>query len=242
MTNKNWLYRFLQLWLDPYLRFMYRFKVEGAEKFPQEGGVIVVGNHVSFMDSFWIPMCIPSRRIVFLAKSEYFESWKTAWFFNALGMIPLKRGVRHKADAALQAGVECLEAGGVLGLYPEGTRSPDGRLYRGRTGVARLALASGCPVVPVGLVGSIDVMPKEAKLPRLRGRVTARLGAPMTFEKYAGQESSRQTLRAITDEVMFEIMNLSGQSYVDQYSPMTAQKIASKKEGAEPPLDEKSAI
>jgi 1-acyl-sn-glycerol-3-phosphate acyltransferase len=241
MTNKNWLYRFLQLTLDPYLRFMYRFQVEGAENFPKEGGVIVVGNHVSFMDSFWIPMCTP-RRVIFLAKSEYFESWKIAWFFKALGMIPLKRGVRHKADAALQAGVECLEAGGVLGLYPEGTRSPDGRLYRGRTGVARLALASGCPVVPIGLSGSIDVMPKEAKLPRPRGRVTARLGAPMTFEKYAGQESSRQTLRAITDEIMFEIMNLSGQSYVVEFSPMTSQKIASKKEVKEPPMDEKTAI
>ena len=236
-TNKNLLYRFLKLTLQPYLAWAYRFETQGAENFPKEGGVIVVGNHVSFMDSFWIPMCTP-RRVVFLAKSEYFESWKTAWFFRSLGMIPLKRGVRHKADAALQAGVECLEAGGVLGLYPEGTRSPDGRLYRGRTGVARLALSSGCPVVPVGLVGSRDVMPKEAKLPRLRGKVIARLGSPMTFE---GREPDHKTLRAVTDEVMHEIARLSGQEYVDQYSPIASRNGGPKKEAKQPPVDEKTA-
>lgn len=236
MTENNLLYRFLKLTLEPYLRWAYRFRTEGTENFPMEGGVIVVGNHVSFMDSFWIPMCTP-RRVIFLAKSEYFESWKTAWFFRSVGMIPLKRGVRHKADAALQAGVECLETGGVLGLYPEGTRSPDGRLYRGRTGVARLALASGCPVVPIGLVGSRDVMPKEAKLPKLRGQVTARLGKPMTFE---GREANHVNLRAITDEIMAAIAELSGQEYVDEYSPI-ATGNGNGKDTKEPPVGEKTA-
>jgi 1-acyl-sn-glycerol-3-phosphate acyltransferase len=237
MTNKNLLYRFLKLTLEPYLRWAYRFETEGDGNFPEEGGVIVVGNHVSFMDSFWIPMCT-DRRVVFLAKSEYFESWKTAWFFRSLGMIPLKRGVRHKADAALQAGVECLEAGGVLGLYPEGTRSLDGRLHRGRTGVARLALASACPVVPVGLVGSGDVMPKQAKLPKFRGKVIARIGEPMRFE---GREANHVNLRGITDDIMRRLSELSGQEYVDEYSPIASRNGASKKVAKQTPVDEKTA-
>ncbi|MBW3591281.1 MAG: 1-acyl-sn-glycerol-3-phosphate acyltransferase, partial [Actinobacteria bacterium] len=139
--------------LGPYLKLAYRVRIEGVENFPKEGPVIVVGNHTSFLDSFWIPLAVP-RRVVFLAKAEYFESWKTAWFFRSLGMIPVKRGSRHMAEAALQTGVEVLEEGGVLGLYPEGTRSPDGRLYRGRTGVARLAVKAKAPVVAIGMIGS----------------------------------------------------------------------------------------
>lgn len=217
MSDGRACYKFLQLTLDPYLRAAYRFEVQGAERFPAEGPVIVVANHLSFMDSFWIPLCTP-RRVVFLAKAEYFESWKTAWFFRGMGMIPVKRGVRHQAEAALQAGLEHLEGAGVLGMYPEGTRSPDGKLHRGRTGVARLALRSGAPIVPVGLIGSREVMPKDARLPRLRGNITARVGSPMTFEKYRGREQDRGALRAMTDEIMFEIMSLSGQSYVDEYA------------------------
>lgn len=217
MSDGQVSYKFLKLTLDPYLRAAYRVEVEGAEKFPAEGPVIVVANHLSFLDSFWIPLCTP-RRVVFLAKSEYFESWKTRWFFRGMGMIPIKRGIRHQAEAALQAGLEHLQEGGVLGLYPEGTRSPDGKLHRGRTGVARLALRSGAPVVPVGLIGSREVMPKDARMPKLRGNITARLGAPMTFEKYQGQEGNRLALRAMTDEIMFEIMTLSGQPYVDEYA------------------------
>lgn len=236
MSDGRLSYKFLQLTLDPYLRAAYRFEVEGEEKFPQEGPVIVVANHLSFMDSFWIPLCTP-RRVVYLAKAEYFESWKTAWFFRAMGMIPIKRGVRHQAEAALQTGLEHLESGGVLGMYPEGTRSPDGRLHRGRTGVARLALRSGSPVVPIGLIGSREVMPKEAKLPRLRGNITARLGAPMTFDKYRGQEGNRLALRAMTDEIMFEIMSLSGQAYVDEYATISS-KGNGQGEGYRVPADE----
>lgn len=221
----NFIYRLMKGILGPYLKLAYRVKIEGVENFPKEGPVIVVGNHTSFLDSFWIPLAVP-RRVVFLAKAEYFESWKTAWFFRSLGMIPVKRGSRHMAEAALQTGVEVLEEGGVLGLYPEGTRSPDGRLYRGRTGVARLAMKAKAPVVAIGMIGSRDIMPKEARFPKLRGRVTIKFSAPMTFEKYEGQESDRLTLRAITDEIMFEIMSLSGQSYVDEYASSAAKQTS----------------
>lgn len=227
----NFIYRLMKGILGPYLKLAYRVKIEGAENFPKEGPVIVVGNHTSFLDSFWIPLAVP-RRVVFLAKAEYFESWKTAWFFRSLGMIPIKRGSRHMAEAALQTGVEVLEEGGVLGLYPEGTRSPDGRLYRGRTGVARLAVKAKAPVVAIGMIGSRDIMPKEARFPKLRGRVTIKFSAPMTFEKYEGLEGDRLALRAITDEVMFEIMSLSGQSYVDEYASSAAKHTSNGSKGA----------
>lgn len=210
-------YRFLELTLAPYLRWAYRVNVEGDETFPKEGPVIVVANHVSFWDSFFVPLCVP-RRVVFLAKAEYFESWKTAWLVKSLGMIPIKRDVRAKSLAALETGIDFLKSGGVLGLYPEGTRSPDGRLYRGRTGVARLALGSGSPVVPIGLIGSREMMPKGARFPKLRGRVTVKFGPPLTFEKYVDSDNPRVALRAMTDEIMFAIMNQSGQVYVDEYA------------------------
>lgn len=218
MPTGRLFYRFLELTLAPYLRWAYRVKVEGAETFPDEGPAIVVANHTSFWDSFWVPLCVP-RRVVFLAKAEYFESWKTAWLVKSLGMIPIKRDVRAKSLAALETGIEFLKTGGVLGVYPEGTRSPDGRLYRGRTGVARLALGAESPVVPIGLIGAREVMPKGARLPRFRGRITVKFGPPMTFEKYADSDNPRVALRAITDEIMFGIMNLSGQEYVDEYAP-----------------------
>ncbi len=225
MTTENStghrFYRFLELTLAPYLRWAYRVKVEGTETFPKEGPVIVVANHTSFWDSFFVPLCVP-RRVVFLAKAEYWDSWKTRWLVSSLGMIPIKRDVRAKSLAALETGIEFLKSGGVLGVYPEGTRSPDGRLYRGRTGVARLALGSSSPVVPIGLIGSRNMMPKGAKFPKLRGRVTVKFGPPMTFEKYADSENPRQALRAMTDEIMFAIMNQSGQAYVDEYASRAA--------------------
>lgn len=224
MGKGNFLYRVLKLILTPILRALYRVRAEGLESFPREGPVIVVSNHVSFLDSFWIPLMVP-RQMVFLAKAEYFESWKTAWFFRALGMIPVKRDIKEKTEAALQAGIEVLGQGGVLGLYPEGTRSPDGRLYRGRTGVARLALRSKAPVVPVGLIGSREVMPKQAKIPKLWGRVTVRFGPPLAFDRYYDQDEDRFVLRAMTDEIMFEIMELSGQTYVDDYASREATDI-----------------
>jgi 1-acyl-sn-glycerol-3-phosphate acyltransferase len=214
-------YRFLKLTLAPYLRWAYRVQVSGEDTFPMEGPVIVVANHLSFWDSFLVPLCVP-RRVVFLAKAEYWDSFKTRWLVKSLGMIPIRRDIRAKSLAALETGIEFLKSGGVLGLYPEGTRSPDGRLYRGRTGVARLALGSGSPVVPIGLIGSREIMPKGAKFPKLRGNVTVKFGPPLTFEKYAETDNPRVALRAMTDEIMFAIMEQSGQTYVDEYASRDA--------------------
>lgn len=224
MVKGSVLYRIVKFILRPILRALYRVKAEGLEDFPTEGPVIVVANHMSFMDSLWTPLRVP-RQMVYLAKAEYFESWKTAWFFRALGMIPVKRDIKEQTEAALQAGIEVLGAGGVLGLYPEGTRSPDGRLYRGRTGVARLALRSRARVVPVGLIGSREVMPKQARFPKPWGNVRCRFGKPLDFERYQDQPEDRFVLRAITDEIMFEIMSLSGQTYVDEYASREATDV-----------------
>lgn len=224
MTKGSGLYRATKLILSPVLRGLYSLKVEGLENFPKEGPVIVAANHLSFMDSLFIPLSV-LRQMVYLAKAEYFESKKTAWFFKALGMIPVKRDVKEKTEAALQAGIEVLGAGGVIGLYPEGTRSPDGRLYRGRTGVARLALRSRAPVVPVGLIGSREVMPKQAKFPKLWGSVKVNFGRPIYLDQYFDREEDRFVLRSVTDEIMFEIMSLCGQEYIDEYSSKEATEV-----------------
>jgi 1-acyl-sn-glycerol-3-phosphate acyltransferase len=218
------LYRILKLFLSPLLHLQYRVSAEGVESFPPEGPVIVASNHLSFMDSVFMPLCAP-RRIVFLSKAEYFDSPKTAWLFRALGMIPVRREARKIAEAALEAALRVLRAGEILGLYPEGTRSPDGRLYRGRTGVARLALRSQAPVVPVGITGTREVMPKAAKLPKPWGSVTVRFGNPLSFDRHVGQPEDRSLLREITDEVMNAIASLSGQTYVDRYASREATEL-----------------
>jgi 1-acyl-sn-glycerol-3-phosphate acyltransferase len=224
MSKGGFLYRLVKGILSPLLRLLYRVGTEGRESFPQDGPVIVVANHLSFMDSLFVPLCVP-RRMVFLAKSDYFESPATAWLFKGLGMIPVKRDVKEKTEAALQAGLEVLGEGGALGLYPEGTRSPDGRLYRGRTGVARLAVRSKAPVVPVGVIGTRQVMPKDASFPRPWGKVRIRFGQPLTFERYYEQGEDRFVLRTITDEIMYEIMSLSEQTYLDEYASREATEV-----------------
>ena len=224
MGKGRLLYRSIRSVLRPILRVLYRMKVEGLDSIPAEGPVIIVANHVSFMDSIWIPVCVP-RQMVYLAKAEYFDSWKTGWFFRALGMIPVRRDVKEKTQAALEAGTQILSNDGILSLYPEGTRSPDGRLYRGRTGVARLAMRTKATVVPVGLIGSREVMPKQARFPRLRGRVTVRFGAPIQLDHYRTAGEDRFNLRALTDEIMFEIMSLTGQVYVDEYASKEATDV-----------------
>ena len=218
------VYWFIKGILKPLFRGIYRIRIEGIENVPKKGGVIIAANHLSFLDSFFIPLVIRWRKMTYLAKADYFKSWKTSWFFKSVGQISCEREGGEKSQQSLQIALEVLEEGKVLGIYPEGTRSPDGKLHRGRTGVARLALAAGAPVVPCGTTGIDEVMPKSAKFPRITGRVpvTIRFGKPLDFSRYQGQERDRYVLRSITDEIMYEIMQLSGQEYVDEYASRKA--------------------
>lgn len=217
------MYWVIKAILKPLLKTVYRIRIEGLENLPKKGGAIIAANHLSFLDSFFIPLAVPRRKVTYLAKADYFKSWKTSWFFNMVGQIPTEREGGAKSQQSLNIALEVLEEGKLLGIYPEGTRSPDGYLHRGRTGVARLALKAGSPVIPTGLVGTEKVMPKEAKFPRLKGRPTVhvRFGKPLDFKRFQGQETDRMALRSATDEILYEIMQLSGQDYKDEYASRT---------------------
>lgn len=210
--------------LKPLLKALYRIRAEGLENVPKKGPAILAANHLSFLDSFFIPLVVKRRKVTYLAKADYFKTWKTSWFFKSAGQISCERGGGDKSQQSLEIALDVLKDGNLLGIYPEGTRSPDGYLYRGRTGVARLALAAGVPVIPVGLVGTEKVMPKDAKIPRLWGRtkVKVRFGKPIDISRYAGKEKDRFVLRSLTDEIVFEIMELSGQEYKDEYASKRA--------------------
>src|SRR5688500_3922271 len=151
--------------LKPILMGLYSIKTEGRDNVPKNGPAIIAANHLSFLDSFFIPLVVPWRKVTYLAKADYFKSWKTSWFFKAAGQISCEREGGKKSEQSLNIALDVLNSGNLLGIYPEGTRSPDGKLYKGRTGVARLALKAGVPVIPTGLVGTEEVMPKEAKIP-----------------------------------------------------------------------------
>jgi len=209
-------YWILKAILTPVLRLVYRVRVEGSDVVPREGPVILAANHRSFLDSIFLPLVI-RRRVTFVAKAEYFDDPKTAWFFRAVGQIPIRREGGSAAEGALIAATEVLESGGVFAIYPEGTRTRDGYLHRGHTGVARLALATGAPIVPVGLVGTDECQPTDKKLPRLFRTVWIRFGTPLPVAHYEDRADERLVLRQVTDELMFEIRELSGYEYVDQY-------------------------
>jgi 1-acyl-sn-glycerol-3-phosphate acyltransferase len=203
--------------LTPLLLVAYRVHAEGRRHVPRSGGVILASNHQSFIDSLFIPLCV-TRRVTYLAKAEYFDDPRTAWFFRAVGQIPIRRDGGSVSDRALVAACDVLDAGGVLGVYPEGTRSPDGRLYRGHTGVARMALTCGVPVVPVACAGTAEVQPIGAMRPRLFRRVGVRFGLPLSWPDLAGAAEDRGVLRQVTDEIMAAIAGLSGQEQVDEYA------------------------
>jgi 1-acyl-sn-glycerol-3-phosphate acyltransferase len=209
-------YRAIKAALGAMMRRAYNIKIEGLENIPQDGSGIVAANHISFLDSLFIPLVIP-RRVTYLAKAEYWDSWKTRWFFDLVGQIPVRRDNSAKATAALEAGSRVLKKGGLLGIYPEGTRSPDGRLYRGKTGVARMAAECDVPVIPVGLIGTREIMPKDAKMPHMHGAVTLRFGEPMHVKK-DDVEGDPIALRSFVDSLMYEIRSLSGQDYSDEYA------------------------
>jgi 1-acyl-sn-glycerol-3-phosphate acyltransferase len=207
--------------LTPILRTLFRPWIEGGDHIPAEGAAILASNHLSFSDSIFLPLVVP-RRITFLAKADYFtgtgvKGKLTKGFFSGVGQVPIDRSGGKASEAALKTGLRILGEGNLLGLYPEGTRSPDGRLYRGKTGVARMALEAGVPVIPVAMINTDVVQPTGKKIPNL-GRVGIRVGKPLDFSRYKGMEGDRFVLRSITDEIMYELMLLSGQEYVDQYA------------------------
>ncbi|MDX3092995.1 lysophospholipid acyltransferase family protein [Streptomyces sp. ME01-24h] len=211
----------LKALLGVLMRVLFRPRVEGAEHIPGDGPVILAGNHVTFIDSMFLSLVV-KRQVFFIGKDEYVttpgvKGRLMAAFFTSVGMIPVDRDGGHGGVAALMTGRRILDEGRVFGIYPEGTRSPDGRLYRGRTGVSRLALMTGAPVVPFAMVGTDRIQPGGAGVPHVH-RFTVRFGEPLEFSRYEGMDRDRYVLRAVTDEVMSHVMRLSGQEYVDVYA------------------------
>ena len=232
-----WLLK--HLLLGPMMRLTCHPQVRGAEHIPQRGGAILASNHLAVADSFFLPLMI-RRRLTFLAKREYFTTpglrgWLKRRFFSAAGQVPIDRSSGSAAQAALDTGVRLLAAGKLLGIYPEGTRSPDGRLYKGKTGVARMALEAGVPVIPVAMVGTDKVSPAGTKMWRPHP-VEIRFGAPLDFSRYAGLAGDRFVERSLVDEIMYSLMDLSGQEYVDIYATSVKER-----EAAPPRLSLKSS-
>lgn len=207
--------------LGPLVTTVFRPSITGVVNVPREGAAIIVCNHLSFVDSIFLPLAIP-RKMTFLAKSDYFTGKGirgaiVKWFMTSAGQLPIDRSGGKASEASLNTGLGVLAEGRVLGIYPEGTRSPDGRCYRGRTGVARMVLEAHVPVIPVAVVGTDEVMPLGAKLPKVK-KVSVVIGEPMDFSRFEGLENDRFVLRSITDEIVYRINELSGQEYVDVYA------------------------
>ena len=215
--------------VGPWLRLIFRPWVQGIENIPESGAAILASNHLSFSDSFFLPLMIKPK-ITFLAKADYFNGRGVkgrliALFFSGSGQVPVDRTGGRAGEAALVAGLSILDKGELLGVYPEGTRSPDGRLYRGKTGVARMALEAGVSVIPIAMIDTDRVQPPGKVLPRI-GRIGIRIGQPLDFSRYEGMEGDRFILRSITDEIMYELMELSGQEYVDVYAARAKELAA----------------
>ncbi len=207
--------------IGPLLRVIFRPRTSGGENVPETGPAILASNHLSYADWLFMPLTL-NRRVTFVAKAEYFttpgiKGWFQKQFFSGAGQVPIDRTSGSAAEGALSSAKRILGEGELFGIYPEGTRSHDGRLYRGKTGVARLALETGVPVIPVAVVGTDVVAPPGKKFGSFT-RPVVRFGEPLDFSRYEGLENDRYILRSITDEIMYEIMRLSGQEYVDQYA------------------------
>ncbi|GHF57455.1 lysophospholipid acyltransferase family protein [Streptomyces griseosporeus] len=222
--------------LGPLLRLLFRPRIEGLEHVPASGPAIVAGNHLSFSDHFLMPAVL-RRRITFLAKREYFtgpgiKGRLIAAFFRSAGQIPVDRSGKEAGQAAIREGLGVLRKGELLGIYPEGTRSHDGRLYKGKVGVAVMALRAGVPVVPCAMIGTFEAQPPGRVVPRLHP-VVIRFGKPLDFSRYAGMEQEKAVLRAVTDEIMYAILSLSEQEYVDQYAAVAKAEQAERAERAQ---------
>jgi len=215
-----WLAKFVLL--GPLLRGLWRPWAEGLENIPDDRPAIIASNHLSFCDSFFMPVMVP-RKVTFLAKAEYFttpgvKGFFSRMFMSGIGQVPIDRSDADSSQDALNTGVRVLRAGKLLGIYPEGTRSPDGRLYRGKTGIARMVLETGAVVVPCAMVDTAIIQPAGRLLPKLRPRPGVRFGKPLDFSRYEGMFGDRFVERSMTDEIMYELMDLSGQEYVDKYA------------------------
>lgn len=218
-----------RIFLGPVLKLLFRPWVKGLDNIPAEGAAIIASNHLSFSDSIFMPLMV-RRPVVFLAKSEYFtgtgvKGRLTALFFRLTNQLPMDRSGGAASAASLGAGMDVLGHGGLLGIYPEGTRSPDSRLYRGKVGVARLALEAGVPVVPVAMIGTDKVQPIGKRLPNIR-RIGMIFGEPLDFSEYRDQAEDRAVQRKVADAIMFELMRLSGQEYVDEYAAVVKLRLA----------------
>ena len=212
-----------QLWLlaktvmSPVCRFFWKFEVNGMENVPAEGGAIMAPNHLSVIDSFFLPVVL-DRRITYVGKAEYMDDWKTKYLFPALGMVPIDRSGGTASQAALDTAARILESGELFGIYPEGTRSRSGNLHKGRTGVARLSMRTGAPIVPVGLRGTLEVQPPDQPAPKPFMTVEVNFGKPIDPSRFRARDGDPLLYREITDELMFEIAQLSGQQYVHEYA------------------------
>jgi len=230
--------------LGPVLRLLWPTKVTGAENIPREGGAVLAGNHLAVADSFFMPLHV-SRMVRFPAKQEYFtekgvKGLLKKWFFTGVGQIPIDRTSGSAAQAALDTAIRLLREGHLLGIYPEGTRSPDGRLYKGKTGVARIVLEANVPVVPVITIGTDKVNPIGSKMWRPR-RLEVRFGKPLDFSRYQGLAGDRFIERSITDEIMYALMELSGQEYVDMYAAKAKELAAADAAGVSPRVPAQAA-
>lgn len=215
--------------IGPILLAIFRPWVVGLEHVPKQGPVILASNHLSFIDSIFLPLVV-DRPVVFLAKSEYFtgkglKGWATRLFFQAANQLPIDRSGGKASEASLNTGLRVLGEGSILGIYPEGTRSPDGKLYRGRTGVARMVLEAGVPVVPVAMIGTAEVMPIGTRVPKVR-RVGIVFGEALDFSRFEGMEGDRFVLRSVTDELVYDLRALSDQEYVDVYASSVREQRA----------------
>lgn len=215
--------------LGPILQIIFRPWIRGKHHVPKTGGAILASNHLSFSDSIFLPLKV-TRPVTFLAKSDYFtgkgiKGAVTRWFFKATGQLPIDRSGGKASEDSLNTGLGVLERGLLLGIYPEGTRSPNGKLYRGRTGIARMALESGAPVIPVAMIDTEKVQAIGQSLPRVR-RVGVVMGEPLDFSRFAGMEGERAVLRAVTDRIVYEVMRLSGQEYEDVYASTVRSRMA----------------
>lgn len=217
--------------IRPLFNLAWRVTTEGLENVPTSGGAIIAPNHLSVLDSFFVPCALP-RRITYVGKAEYLDDWKTKTLFPAMGMIPIDRRGGEHAQSALDAAAGVLNRGELFGIYPEGTRSRSGDLHKGHTGMARLAMETNSPIVPVGLLGTLEVQPPDAKFPRPFRHVHIRFGTPISPERYLDRPGDRLSLRQLTDEVMWEIRRLSGQAYDDSYATKSAKPEATREPAA----------